>query len=97
MVFTGTGRIVLSAFGTSVVLDASSAPTFADLQSAIAWSSSLQTRLARRAGAGALIGRGSGEAFQLSFSGQGFVVIQSSEGPFVPKHDHNSGVGGLFG
>jgi uncharacterized protein (AIM24 family) len=88
MVFTGTGRIALSAFGTPVVLDATQAPTYADLQSAIAWSSSLQTRLVRTAGAGALIGRGSGEAFQLAFDGQGFVVVQSSEGPFTPPHNH---------
>jgi uncharacterized protein (AIM24 family) len=88
MVFTGTGRIALSAFGTPVVLDAGEAPTYADLQSAIAWSSSLQTRLVRTAGAGALIGRGSGEAFQLAFSGQGFVIVQSSEGPFVADHEH---------
>ncbi len=88
MVFTGVGRIALSSFGTPVVLDASQAPTFADLQSAIAWSSSLQTRLVRTAGAGALIGRGSGEAFQLAFAGPGFVVVQSSEGPFVLPHSH---------
>jgi uncharacterized protein (AIM24 family) len=88
MVFTGTGRIALSATGTPVVLDASQGPTFADLQSAIAWSSSLQTRLVRTAGAGALIGRGSGEAYQIAFEGQGFVVVQASEGPVVPKHDH---------
>jgi uncharacterized protein (AIM24 family) len=88
MVFTGVGRIALSSFGTPVVLDASQAPTFADLQSAIAWSSSLQTRLVRTAGASALIGRGSGEAFQLAFEGQGFVVVQSSEGPFVLPHSH---------
>jgi uncharacterized protein (AIM24 family) len=88
MVFTGTGRLALSAFGTPVVLDAGQAPTYADLQSAIAWSSSLQTRLVRTAGAGALIGRGSGEAFQLAFTGQGFVVVQSSEGPFVAPHNH---------
>ena len=88
MVFTGTGRIALSAFGTPVVLNAAEAPTYADLQSAIAWSSSLQTRLVRTAGAGALIGRGSGEAFQLAFTGQGFVIVQSSEGPFVPHHEH---------
>lgn len=88
MVFTGTGRIALSACGTPVVLDATQAPTFADLQSAIAWSSTLQTRLVRTAGAGALIGRGSGEAFQLAFSGQGFVVVQASEGPTVVAHDH---------
>ncbi len=88
MVFTGTGRIALSSFGTPVVLDATQAPTYADLQSAIAWSSSLQTRLVRTAGASALIGRGSGEAFQLAFEGPGFVVIQSSEGPFAPPHTH---------
>ena len=97
MVFTGTGRLVLSAFGTPVVLDASTVPTYADLQSAIAWSSSLQTSLVRTAGAGALIGRGSGEAFQLAFRGQGFVIVQSSEGPFVPKHDHGSSGSSLFG
>jgi uncharacterized protein (AIM24 family) len=88
MVFTGTGRIALSAFGTPVVLDATQAPTYADLQSAVAWSSSLSTRLVRTAGASALIGRGSGEAFQLAFEGQGFVVVQSSEGPFVLPHNH---------
>jgi uncharacterized protein (AIM24 family) len=95
MVFTGTGRIALSACGTPVVLDASQAPTYADLQSAIAWSSSLKTRLVRTAGASALIGRGSGEAFQLAFEGEGLVVVQASEGPFVPKHDHSSASGWL--
>lgn len=88
MVFTGTGRIALSSFGTPVVLDATQAPTYADLQSAIAWSTTLQTRLVRTAGAAALIGRGSGEAFQLAFDGPGFVVVQSSEGPFVGPHNH---------
>jgi uncharacterized protein (AIM24 family) len=88
MIFTGTGRIALSACGTPVVLDAAQAPTFADIQSAIAWSSSLRTRLVRTAGAGALVGRGSGEAFQIAFEGEGLVVVQASEGPVVPKHDH---------
>ena len=96
MVFSGTGRLVISACGTPVVLDTAQASTYADLQAAIAWSSSLQTRLVRTAGAGALLGRGSGEAFQLSFSGPGFVIVQASEGPVVPKHEHGGG-GGLFG
>ena len=89
-VFTGTGRLVVSAFGTPVVLNTAEAPTYADLQSAVAWSAGLQTRLVRTARAGALIGRGSGEAFQLAFSGQGFVVVQASEGPVVPPHSHGS-------
>jgi len=38
--------------------------------------------------------RGSGEAFQLAFSGQGFLVVQASEGPVVPTHSHGSGGGG---
>jgi uncharacterized protein (AIM24 family) len=97
MVFSGTGRLVVSAYGTPVVLNTGEAPTYADLQSAIAWSSSLQTRLVRTAGAGALIGRGSGEAFQLAFAGQGFLVVQASEGPVVPPHNHGNSGSGLFG
>ena len=66
----------------------STRPTFADIQAAVAWSSSLTTSVRRTAGAGALIGRGSGEAFQLGFSGQGFVIVQASEGRVVPPHNH---------
>ena len=86
-VFTGTGRVAITAHGTPVVLQVD-APTYADVQSAIAWSASLTTTVRRTATAGALIGRGSGEAFQLAFSGNGFVVVQASEGHVVPKHSH---------
>jgi uncharacterized protein (AIM24 family) len=82
-VFTGTGRIAITSHGSPVVLNVD-APTFADIQSAIAWSTSLQTSLKKSITAGSLIGRGSGEAFQLAFAGQGFVVIQASEGPKLP-------------
>ena len=94
-VFTGHGTVAISCHGTPVVLTVD-APTYADLQSAVAWSSSLRTSLRRTATAGALIGRGSGEAFQLAFEGQGFVVVQASEGPTVPPHDHGGGSGGFF-
>ncbi len=93
-VFTGKGRLAVTAHGAPVVLDTSQVPTFCDIQSAIAWSSNLQTSVRRTAGVGALIGRGSGEAFQLAFAGPGFVVVQASEGPSVPPHKHGSG-GGL--
>ncbi|GAA2002971.1 MULTISPECIES: AIM24 family protein [Nocardioides] len=85
--FTGTGTVAISTHGEPVVLNVD-APTFADIQSAVAWSSSLSTSVRRTAGAGALIGRGSGEAFQLAFSGQGFVVVQASEGRTVAPHTH---------
>jgi len=86
-VFTGHGQIAVTAHGTPVVLNVD-APTFADMQAAVAWSSSLQTSVRKTVTAGALIGRGSGEAFQLAFAGQGFVVVQASEGPTVPPHTH---------
>ena len=85
--FTGTGTVAITSHGTPVVLNVD-APTYADIQSAIAWSTSLTTSVRRTAGAGALIGRGSGEAFQLGFSGQGFVVVQASEGRVVAPHSH---------
>ncbi len=43
-------------------------------------SANLQTQLKTSFKAGALIGRGSGEAVQVSFYGQGFVIVQPSEG-----------------
>lgn len=85
--FTGTGTVAITTHGAPVVLNVD-APTYADIQAAVAWSSSLTTAVRRTAGAGALIGRGSGEAFQLAFSGQGFVVVQASEGRIVPTHSH---------
>ncbi len=87
-VLTGTGWVAITAHGTPVVLDAGSQPTFADAQSAVAWSSGLHTALQRSFKAGALIGRGSGEAYQIGFTGQGFVIVQASEGPTVPPHSH---------
>ena len=85
--FTGTGTVAITSHGTPVVLDVD-APTYADIQAAVAWSSSLTTSVRRTAGAGALVGRGSGEAFQLGFSGRGFVIVQASEGRVVPAHSH---------
>ncbi|MGZ4593795.1 MAG: AIM24 family protein [Actinomycetes bacterium] len=86
-VFTGHGQLAVNTHGTPVVLNVD-APTYADMQAAVAWSTSLQTSVRRTAGAGALVGRGSGEAFQLVFNGQGIVVVQASEGHVVPRHSH---------
>lgn len=85
--FTGTGTVAITSHGTPVVLDVD-APTYADIQAAVAWTASLTTSVRRTAGAGALIGRGSGEAFQLAFNGAGFVIVQASEGRKVPPHTH---------
>jgi uncharacterized protein (AIM24 family) len=79
-VFTGQGRVAITTKGTPVVLNVNQ-PTYADPQAAICWSASLQTGYHRadQLGIGTLLGRSTGEAFTMTFSGQGFVVVQPSE------------------
>ncbi|OLB74136.1 MAG: hypothetical protein AUI14_24515 [Actinobacteria bacterium 13_2_20CM_2_71_6] len=79
-VFTGRGRIAITTKGTPVVLQVDQ-PTYADPQAAICWSASLSTGYHRadQLGIGTLLGRRTGEAFTMSFAGQGFVVVQPSE------------------
>ncbi|OBB61138.1 Tellurium resistance protein [Mycobacterium sp. 852013-51886_SCH5428379] len=80
----GSGWVALTTDGPPVVLNAGEAPTFADTDAVVAWSADLQTHLKTSFKAGALIGRGSGEAVQVAFSGQGFVIVQPSEGVQIP-------------
>jgi uncharacterized protein (AIM24 family) len=81
----GTGLVALVSDGEPVRLDISDAPTFGDPQAAIAWSGGVQTTLRTDVQAKTLIGLGSGESFQLGFSGQGWVLVQPSEGRPVPR------------
>lgn len=76
----GSGWVALTTDGPPVVLDAAEAPTYADTNAVVAWSAHLQTQLKTSFKAGALIGRGSGEAVQVAFHGEGFVIVQPSEG-----------------
>jgi uncharacterized protein (AIM24 family) len=76
----GTGLVALVSDGEPLRLDVSEAPTFADPQAAIAWSGGVTTNLKTDVQARSLIGMGSGESFQLGFSGDGWVLVQPSEG-----------------
>lgn len=80
----GTGWVAVTTEGSPVVLNPAEAPTFADAQALVAWSINLQTSIRSTFTAGSLIGRGSGEAFQVAFQGPGFVIVQPSEEP--PPH-----------
>jgi len=93
-VFTGPGRIAITTKGTPVVLTVDQ-PTYADPQAAICWSASLTTGYHRadQLGIGTLIGRTTGEAFTMSFAGQGFVVVQPSE-EFAGHLGAGTGAGG---
>jgi len=79
----GTGLVALVSDGEPLRLDVGEAPTFADPQAAIAWSGGVTTNLKADVQAKSLIGMGSGESFQLGFSGQGWVLVQPSEGRVV--------------
>ncbi len=77
-----------------------SRPTFADPDSAIAWSGNVRTGIRSDVSFKTFTGRGSGETFQMSFEGPGWVLIQPSEGPTVPEYTHagqGGGIGSLLG
>lgn len=80
----GTGMVALTTEGHPVVLDCSQQPTYTDIQATVAWSMNLTPDVKKSFSAGALVGRGSGEAFQYAFSGAGFVIVQPSEGMPMP-------------
>ena len=77
---TGTGWVAIVSDGPPVLLNTGEAPTFADPQAAITWASSVQTGIKTDIKLKNFIGRGSGESVQMSFSGQGWVLVQPSEG-----------------
>jgi uncharacterized protein (AIM24 family) len=76
----GTGWVAILSDGPPVLLNVASAPTFADAQAAITWSSGVSVGLKTDFKMKNLIGRGSGESIQLAFGGQGWVLVQPSEG-----------------
>jgi uncharacterized protein (AIM24 family) len=76
VVISGHGTVAITSKGPPVALEA---PALADPDAIVGWSSGLRIRPHRSAGLKALIGRGSGEAMQLQFEGQGHVIVQPSE------------------
>ena len=76
----GTGWVAILSDGPPVLLNVASAPTFADAQAAITWSEGVTTSMKTDFKMKNLIGRGSGESIQMGFQGQGWVLVQPSEG-----------------
>jgi uncharacterized protein (AIM24 family) len=78
---SGSGWVAVTSRGTPIVVDCGRGEdeTYVDPDALVAWSSGLKMKAKRSFKASSLIGRGSGEAFQIAFSGQGFVVVQPSE------------------
>ncbi|GAC66369.1 AIM24 family protein [Gordonia soli] len=88
LTLTGQGTVGVTSDGPPMILDCSVQPTFVDPQAAVCWSANLAPTIKNDFKMGSLIGRGSGESFQLAFHGPGFVVVQPSEGPQVVGSGH---------
>ncbi len=100
MELAGTGWVAIISDGPPVLLSTGDAPTFADAQAAITWASSVETQVKVDANLKTLIGRGSGETVQMGFSGQGWVLVQPSEGRVAgaaPAGGSGGSGGGLLG
>lgn len=95
-VFGGQGSVAITAHGEPMVIPVGpDAPVLVDTDAVIAWSASLQTSVHRSEGLKSFLKGGSGELFQLVLQGQGFVLVQPSEGFPTPSSNGKSGGGGL--
>jgi uncharacterized protein (AIM24 family) len=80
MALSGTGFVALVSDGPPVLIAIDGEDVFADPQAAITWSQGVRSSVKTDVNVKTLIGRGSGETIQLGFSGQGWLLIQPSEG-----------------
>ncbi len=97
MALKGTGYVAAITKGTPVLLDVTEAPTYADPQASVMWSSGVQTSIKTDIDLKTLFGRGSGESFQIAFSGQGWVMIQPAESQPPTAQQPTTGGQGLMG
>ena len=80
MELSGTGNVALVSDGPPVLIQIDGESTFADPQAAITWSQGVSSSVKTDVNVKTLVGKGSGETFQLAFSGRGWLLLQPSEG-----------------
>lgn len=77
---TGPGRVAITTHYEPLTLRVTpDAPVFTDPNATVAWSGSLSPDIRTDMSFRTLLGRGSGESFQLAFAGEGWVVLQPYE------------------
>ena len=91
----GTGWVAILSDGPPVLLNVAQAPTYADAQAAITWSEGVTTAIKTDLKLKNLIGKGSGESVQMAFGGQGWVLVQPSEGQVSTAPSSGGSSGGL--
>ena len=81
---SGTGHIAITTHGHPLTLLVTpDAPVFTDPNATVAWSGNLTPELKTNVSLKSLIGRGSGEEFQMKFAGTGWVLIQPYEEVYI--------------
>jgi uncharacterized protein (AIM24 family) len=92
MELSGTGTVAVLSDGPPLLLEVDGEGTFADPNAAITWSAGVTTSVKTDVNLKTLIGRASGETLQVAFGGQGWLLIQPSEGRVAA-----AGAGGAIG
>ncbi len=99
----GTGYVAITTKGDPVALDVASSPTFADAQAVVLWTSGVNMDIrVDTGGIKSMVRGGTGETFQMAFSGNGYVLVQPSEsviagGAQQASSGKSGGLGGLLG
>ncbi|NYB51158.1 MAG: AIM24 family protein [Methanobacteriaceae archaeon] len=76
----GTGMVAITTYFTPITLVVTpDEPVFTDPQATVAWSGGLNPSVKTDIGFKTLLGKTSGEEFQLKFQGNGFVIVQPYE------------------
>jgi uncharacterized protein (AIM24 family) len=93
----GSGHVALLSDGPPLMIEVDGEGTYADPASAITWSSGVTTSVKTDVNLKTFVGHGSGEGVQVAFSGQGWVLIQPSEGRLAAQGAGGGGAGGTIG
>jgi len=94
----GTGYVAITTKGDPVAFDVSLSPTFGDAQAVVMWTAGVNMDIKIDSGGlGSMVRGGTGELLQMAFTGQGYVVIQPSEGVSSGGGQQAGSGGGLFG
>lgn len=83
---SGSGHFAITTHGDPLVLLVTpDQPVYTDPNATVAWSGNLSPELKANVSFKSLMGRGSGEEFQMKFSGEGWVLIQPYEEVYMSK------------
>lgn len=77
---SGTGHVAITTHGDPLTLLVKPGqPVYTDPNATVAWSGDLKPEFKADISLKTLIGRGSGESFQMKFEGEGWVIVQPYE------------------